>query len=223
MLQKRTLAFRLPLAAAALLLLGGCYTVLRHPATDLTESAPHQGDYRYSDCASCHADGFGQPLVVDPYGYATSSYWSYYGRPWWLPDYGGWSRGPGGGGGGDGYGPPETARDDQGRRVGNRGAAHGLPRMPNMGVAPGGGASASPGGGPDNGSPATTPATRPKPEEGVGNRGPASPTPTPGDARPERPARPEPSGPSSQKDSTDTGKKSDPGKKKDDQAKDNRR
>jgi hypothetical protein len=78
------LAIRLPLALAAATMLAGCYTVLRHPRTDLTED-PHAS---YQDCASCHSQGFAEPLYGNPYAYGGEVWWGYYGCPWWIEDCG---------------------------------------------------------------------------------------------------------------------------------------
>ena len=132
------LAFKLPVAVGLAVLLGGCYTMLKHPSTDLTTR--HETDYRTSDCASCHQQGFSQPLVPDPYGYANSWFWGYYGCPWWLPDCGlGYGAVPGG----RTLVPGDVERDD-GRHVGGRGMVRGgtgVPsRLPTVGPAPGSGA-----------------------------------------------------------------------------------
>lgn len=150
------LTVRVPVALAAALFLAGCYTVLKHPTTDLTADGAHDGDYRYSDCASCHSEGFSQPLVPDPYGYTSSWYFDYYGCPWWLPDcgYGYGGNAPGGrwsrGGHAGGSGSETTAGDDE-RHVGGRGGvrAGGAPaRVPVYNPAPATGGSAAPSVGP---------------------------------------------------------------------------
>jgi hypothetical protein len=149
------LTIRVPLAVAAAVFLAGCYTVLKHPSTDLTAQEGHDGNYRYSDCASCHSEGFSQPLVPDPYGYTSSWYFDYYGCPWWLPDcgYGYGAAAPGGrwsGGRGAGSRSGVAAGDDE-RHVGGRGGIRpgGVPsRVPVYTPAPGSGGSAAPSVGP---------------------------------------------------------------------------
>lgn len=145
----KQLTFKLPILLGSACFLAGCYTMLRHPATELTQA--HGGDAEYSDCASCHDQGFEEPLLRDPYGYTNYGFWSYYGCPWWLSDCGlsyaygsagglGWS----GGGGGGAYGRPAET-DEDGRAVGSRGEVRGLPgRLPTVNP-PSGGGMASPG------------------------------------------------------------------------------
>lgn len=121
------LALKAPVLLAVLLTLGGCYTMLRHPRSDV--DALDRAGYRGSDCASCHAGDFAEPLVTSPYIYVAPSFAGYYGCPWWLPDCG-IIAGPAFplyGGGGGGKGDDEKAeRESKGRNIGGRGAA-GLP------------------------------------------------------------------------------------------------
>ena len=69
-------------ALVLLLLLAGCYTVLRHPTgTDVVSTGPG-----YRTCADCHADAaFYHPY----YHYGRSHRWwgAYSGYPWWYHDY----------------------------------------------------------------------------------------------------------------------------------------
>ncbi len=127
----KQLNFRLAILLGSAWLLAGCYTVLRHPTTELTQA--HGGDSQYGDCASCHDQGFDQPLLRDPYGYTNLAFWSYYGCPWWLPDCGvGYGYAPGGGSGGGSYGRPDEV-DENGRAVGSRGGVNELPsRLPGV-------------------------------------------------------------------------------------------
>ncbi len=79
-------------AAALLVSLAGCYTVLRHPTgNDLMAGSGlgHGGagydSYGYRSCADCHADA----AYYHPYyRYGSSHYrWNdYYGSPWWYDD-----------------------------------------------------------------------------------------------------------------------------------------
>jgi hypothetical protein len=78
----KQLTFTLPILLGSAWLLAGCYTVMRHPTTELTQA--HGGDAQYNDCASCHDQGFDEPLLRDPYGYTSLGFWGYYGCPWWL-------------------------------------------------------------------------------------------------------------------------------------------
>ena len=143
------LTFKLPILLGSACLLAGCYTMLRHPTTELTRA--HGGDAQYSDCASCHEQGFDEPLLRDPYGYTNLGFWSYYGCPWWLTDCGlsyaygsADGRGWGGTGGGGAYGRPSQEEED-GRAVGSRGEVRGLPgRLPTVNP-PSGGGMAAPG------------------------------------------------------------------------------
>jgi hypothetical protein len=70
-------------AAALLVSLAGCYTVLRHPTgSDVTADLAHSS-YGYRSCSDCHADAsYYHPY----YRYGSNSYrWnSYYGSPWWY-------------------------------------------------------------------------------------------------------------------------------------------
>lgn len=78
--------------------LGGCYTVLKHPTTEVTG----HGDFAGRNCYSCH-DGSGSALDYDPmhvpaFDYYTDSWYGFYAYPWWHRDiwhedrygYGGW-------------------------------------------------------------------------------------------------------------------------------------
>ncbi len=143
----KQLTFKLPILLGSACFLAGCYTMLRHPATELTQA--HGGDAQYSDCGSCHEQGFDEPLLRDPYGYTNYGFWSYYGCPWWLTDCGlsyayGSAQGPGwsGGGGGGAYGRPSQT-DEDGRAVGSRGEVRELPsRLPTVSPPSGGGLAA---------------------------------------------------------------------------------
>lgn len=183
----KQLTFKLPIMLASAWFLAGCYTMLRHPATELTQA--HGGDAQYSDCGSCHEQGFDEPLLRDPYGYTNYGFWSYYGCPWWLTDCGlsyayGSAEGPGwsGGGGGGAYGRPSQA-DEDGRAVGSRGEVHGLPgRLPTVNP-PSGGGMASPGTDlrPSEGAPgAAAPSSNQGQQEGRTMKHPAAAPATPG-------------------------------------------
>ncbi|MDI6807656.1 MAG: hypothetical protein QME66_01580 [Candidatus Eisenbacteria bacterium] len=67
---------------AALLLLAGCYTVLKHPAASTISDVQPYGE-RCSDCHHAGIPGYHDPFYYGSYRYG---WWSYYGRPWWY-DY----------------------------------------------------------------------------------------------------------------------------------------
>jgi hypothetical protein len=143
----KQLTFKLPVVLGSVCFLAGCYTMLRHPATELT--AAHGGDAEYSECSSCHDQGFDEPLLRDPYGYTNYGFWSYYGCPWWLTDCGlsyayGSAGGPGWSGGGSGGAYGRRAQvDEEGRAVGSRGEVRGIPnRLPAVSPPSGGGVAA---------------------------------------------------------------------------------
>ncbi len=196
------LTFRLPLVVAGLLALGGCYTMVRHPATDVTQT--HGQDYLASDCASCHSQGFAAPLTPDSYGYTSGWFADYYGCPWWVADCGG----PGnpyysGGHGGDGSSPAGTVAGGEDRNVGSRGDTRGagipsgLPAItapPAAGPTPGSNLRPSPQSGPDE------PKTGPQPGRTMKND-----KPTPSPAPPPPPAKDTDSGKDKPKDKPDQG------------------
>jgi hypothetical protein len=74
-------------------LASGCYTVLRHPGSQmlLSDDSDDHGSRRA--CADCHQDSRFYHDAFDPsyYGfgaYAVDPLWSdYYYRPWWYEDY----------------------------------------------------------------------------------------------------------------------------------------
>jgi hypothetical protein len=66
----------LTLVAVLAGLLGGCYTLLKHP--DVSEG-PQESDF--SRCTDCHSSYFHRSLY-DP-GYA-DAWWDYYRLPWWY-------------------------------------------------------------------------------------------------------------------------------------------
>ncbi len=193
MKKTNALAFRLPLILGLALTLGGCYTMLKHPsAGDLT--AGHETDYRYSDCASCHYEGFSQPLFPDPYGYMAPWMVGYYGCPWWLPDCGyGYGGSSGGGWGGYAGGDNEVGPDDQ-RNIGGRGAVRGGTGVPSAlpSVAP-----------PNSGGRQAAPSVRPN-DSNPGSSSPPAAQPAPGQSRTNKRSN---SSPPSTSPSKDTGKK----------------
>ncbi len=92
----RTRVLLIAVAAALLVSLAGCYTVLRHPTgNDLTTGADYtRGDVGYHSqgyrsCADCHSDA----AYYHPYyRYGSSHYrWNdYYGSPWWYDNDSWW-------------------------------------------------------------------------------------------------------------------------------------
>jgi len=86
----RTRVVRIAVAAALLVSLAGCYTVLRHPTgndvmagTDYDHGRLGYDSHGYRSCADCHADA----AYYHPYyRYGSSHYrWNdYYGSPWWY-------------------------------------------------------------------------------------------------------------------------------------------
>lgn len=69
-----------------LILLGGCYTIIKHPDVNFVDSAgeTYTSHISYkSNCVECHSSSD----VVYFYNLVpahTSSLWSYYNTPWWL-------------------------------------------------------------------------------------------------------------------------------------------
>lgn len=120
------LAMRLPVLVGLALVLGGCYTVLRHPTTDLAARGSE-----YNDCASCHLGGFDQPMQTDPYGYVNWPFADYYDCPWWLPDCGAGLVYAPGVGHDDGEAKPRRGRRHSGRNLGSRGGYAPPPVNPN--------------------------------------------------------------------------------------------
>ncbi|MBD3162258.1 MAG: hypothetical protein GF346_08005 [Candidatus Eisenbacteria bacterium] len=66
---------------------GGCYTMLRHPATH--DMVDVHGTQR--PCADCHVDedlyGYTEAYGSSWYSYYPAPWASYYGNPWWYDDY----------------------------------------------------------------------------------------------------------------------------------------
>jgi hypothetical protein len=120
----RKLAFRLPVLLGLAAVVAGCYTILKHPETEVTQD--EYADHGYSDCASCHSAAFMQPLYPDPYEYVSDPFLWYYDCPWWLSDC---SEGAEyvdeeEGGGGSEYLTPLQGDLETGRNLGNRGVTY---------------------------------------------------------------------------------------------------
>lgn len=181
----------LVVATTAMAVLGGCYTVMKHPQTDVTHS-----DFAHQDCYDCHrADGPAHaydPLAAPGFSYYDDALFGYYAYPWWHRNY--WysdDYGYGGGGGGfrDSLGFRVPTDDGARRYLWGRGGEAAPPLMPPVygGVGGGGGGNASPGGGTD---PTSTP---PPVQDGRTMKpetGPSTTTPPPPPAPPAPPATP---------------------------------
>jgi hypothetical protein len=73
---------------AAMLALGGCYTILKHPRP--SELVDQETGGR-KECYDCHGDSdvyhFRDPFSVYYYDYYPPTWYPYYARPWWYSDY----------------------------------------------------------------------------------------------------------------------------------------
>ena len=77
------------LAAGCLIIVQGCYTIIKHPKVN---QADHSVEYYGNNCMDCHNE-----ITEYPYGYGYSSfpgYWEdyhnyglYYTFPWWWESY----------------------------------------------------------------------------------------------------------------------------------------
>jgi hypothetical protein len=136
------LAYRIPMLVACAAVLGGCYTMLRHPVTDVTEEGEHDSAAYGTDCGSCHAGGFDEALLPNPYPYVAGPFIGFYDNPWWYENRPGWTTG-GSVGSGTGTGSPgsTTTADDDVRIIGSRGPA----TLPNVYRPPSGVSSPPPG------------------------------------------------------------------------------
>jgi hypothetical protein len=144
---KRALALGSILLIPAALLLGGCYTVLKHPAvsdSDSESGSEPQIVGRANSCASCHSDAEMEAIVYGAHHryYPDSDWDRFYVWPWWRDDY--WASHGGGGGGAL---PPAGDRREQGQGLDNR--------RPGLRVVPPGGV--------------TAPAPPPKKDDGSGS------------------------------------------------------
>jgi hypothetical protein len=79
------------LVALALTATFGCYTMIRHPATE-TDLDQTQDP----TCADCHANSdayhWTDPYYTSFYGFYSSPWQSYYAQPWWHEDW--WGSSP---------------------------------------------------------------------------------------------------------------------------------
>lgn len=102
----------------------GCYTMIRHPEIDPSESAMHTDQVGDTSCADCHADAdyyhWTSPYYTSFYSDYPSTWGTYYLNPWWHDKY--WAPGSGGSG--------EPVERD-GRHAWDRGP--GAPRVPSVG------------------------------------------------------------------------------------------
>ena len=104
----------------ATLLLGGCYTVLKHPMVSDSEWDREPRAVGYDNrCAACHSEFELDAIEFGAHrGYYPDPAWAaWYWNPWW---YGNDSNHHGGGGGGGGVSAPAGEHREQGRGLDNR-------------------------------------------------------------------------------------------------------
>ena len=102
----------------AALLLGGCYTVLKHPEVSDSELNTEPRAVGYANrCSSCHSDPELDAIEYRAHrGYYPDPAWAaWYWNPWWYDNY---PHDPGGGGGG--VSAPVGERREHGEGLDNR-------------------------------------------------------------------------------------------------------
>lgn len=136
----------LVVTTVAIAVFGGCYTVLKHPQSDVTHT-----DFARRDCYDCHrTDGPAHaydPLASPAFNYYDDALFGYYAYPWWHRNY--WysdDYGYGGGGFRDSLGFRVPYDDGSRRHLWGRGGESPTPLMPPIFGGPSGGGTAAPGG-----------------------------------------------------------------------------